>query len=105
MISEPVIVKIKKTSLTGVLNNDGARKFCVKRYTISVMTATAHRIIKRTLKKDFRLKWFGYFPLKSGFLFSMNALVPSFISSDENTSPNRFASKFNPSAKVISMPL
>ncbi len=39
----------------------------------------------------------NHFPLKTGFLFSKKAPVPSFLSSLEKTSPNNFASSLNPS--------
>jgi hypothetical protein len=49
--------------------------------------------------------WPLYFPLNCAGRFSKNAVVPSFLSSEAQATPNSTASKYNPSAKVISMPL
>src|ERR1700678_2804619 len=46
-----------------------------------------------------------HFPLKSAFRFSRNAVVPSFLSSEEQETANNTASRYRPSASVISMPL
>jgi hypothetical protein len=35
-------------------------------------------------------------PLKTGFLFSINAAVPSFLSSEANTFPNNLISSLKP---------
>src|SRR5713226_1909037 len=47
---------------------------------------------------------FLYFPRKSAFLFSKNAFVPSRISSVAHESPNKLASRNNPSSCGISIP-
>ena len=46
----------------------------------------------------------AYFPLNCAARFSRNAVVPSFLSSVAQHIPNRLASRYNPSASVISMP-
>ena len=47
----------------------------------------------------------AYMPLNCAALFYRNAIVPSFLSSVEQHSPNSDASRKRPSCKVISMPL
>jgi len=49
--------------------------------------------------------WLTYLPLNCGGRFSRNAVVPSFLSSEEHATANNTASRYNPSANVISMPL
>src|ERR1700694_3012766 len=46
-----------------------------------------------------------YFPLNPAARFSRNAAVPSFLSSVAQQTPNKVASRNDPSAKVISIPL
>src|ERR1700732_529429 len=47
----------------------------------------------------------SYLPLNCACLFSKNADVPSFLSSVARETPNNTASRYKPSARVISMPL
>src|SRR5580704_7750531 len=46
-----------------------------------------------------------YFPLNTAARFSKKAAVPSFLSSVAQATPNKTASRYNPSLKVISTPL